>query len=123
MSRVFKIHFHKKIKLNDFKALIYRNRNSEEQIYWKIGLKNIVSEILLNESNGRIFITNTNRIKIRKVRISDTNIYRYIYLKTILIENNTMIILIIKLFDSIFDYFKSFLLLLLLLSLKQVILN
>ncbi|KAG5886478.1 hypothetical protein JTB14_026738 [Gonioctena quinquepunctata] len=51
------------------------NLNTDAPIQWQIGNKNVVPEILSEESQGRIFISITDRIHIKNARISDSNIY------------------------------------------------
>ncbi|XP_066151045.1 Ig-like V-type domain-containing protein FAM187A isoform X2 [Euwallacea fornicatus] len=51
------------------------NINSDAPIQWQIGEKNLKAERIWAESKGRIFISITDRIHIKKAKISDSNIY------------------------------------------------
>lgn len=49
--------------------------NTDTPIHWQIGDKNLIPEIISKESNGRIFISITDRIHIKTARVSDSNVY------------------------------------------------
>ncbi|XP_074037052.1 uncharacterized protein [Leptinotarsa decemlineata] len=51
------------------------NLNTDAPIQWQIGNKNLIPEIVSEESKGRIFISITDRIHIKNSRISDSNVY------------------------------------------------
>ncbi|KAF7286903.1 hypothetical protein GWI33_003170 [Rhynchophorus ferrugineus] len=51
------------------------NLNSDVPIQWQIGDKNLIPEIISKESNGRIYISITDRVHINKARLADSNIY------------------------------------------------
>ncbi|CAH1176230.1 unnamed protein product [Phaedon cochleariae] len=51
------------------------NMNSDAPIQWQIGNKNLIPEIVSQESKGRIFISITDRIHIKNAKIADSNIY------------------------------------------------
>lgn len=55
---------------------IYRNLNSDSPVKWQIGSKNIIPELILQESNGRIHISLTDKIHIKKAKVHDSNVYR-----------------------------------------------
>lgn len=49
--------------------------NSDTPIHWQIGEKNLIPELISDESKGRIYISISDRIHIKNSRISDSNIY------------------------------------------------
>ncbi|KAH1006834.1 hypothetical protein HUJ05_007527 [Dendroctonus ponderosae] len=51
------------------------NINSDAPILWQIGDKNLIPEKIAKESNGRVYISITDRVHIKKAKISDSNIY------------------------------------------------
>ncbi|KAL3286825.1 hypothetical protein HHI36_001315 [Cryptolaemus montrouzieri] len=51
------------------------NLNSDASIQWQIGDKVVIPELIAKESEGRIFVGLTDRIHIKKAKVSDTNIY------------------------------------------------
>ncbi|CAG9766407.1 unnamed protein product [Ceutorhynchus assimilis] len=52
------------------------NINSDVPQQWQIGEKNLIPETIAKQSNGRIFISITDRVHIKMAKISDSNIYR-----------------------------------------------
>ncbi|XP_050294336.1 uncharacterized protein LOC126734672 isoform X2 [Anthonomus grandis grandis] len=51
------------------------NINSDVPVQWQIGDKNLIAEKIVKESHGRIYISITDRIHIKKSKISDSNVY------------------------------------------------
>lgn len=49
--------------------------NIDSPIQWQVGDKNLVPELISKQSNGRIFVSITEKIHIKNARISDSNIY------------------------------------------------
>ncbi|XP_071054393.1 uncharacterized protein [Onthophagus taurus] len=62
-------------KGNDITIGCPGNLNSDAPIIWQIAGKNVVPELLKQDSLGRIFITLSDKIHIRQAKISDTNTY------------------------------------------------
>lgn len=52
------------------------NLNSKAPVEWQIAGKNVVPEVLVKESNGRITVSITDRIHIQKSKLADSDIYR-----------------------------------------------
>ncbi|KAJ3650230.1 hypothetical protein Zmor_021929 [Zophobas morio] len=52
------------------------NLNSDVPVEWQIGSRKLIPELLVSESQGRMYISITDKVHIKDAKISDTNIYR-----------------------------------------------
>lgn len=59
-------------------TFIHRNLNSDSPIQWQIGSKIVIPDLINQQSMGRIYVSVMDKININKVKLIDSNIYRYV---------------------------------------------
>lgn len=63
------------LKFKRFCNFFCRNLNSDTPVLWQIGTQNIIPNLLAVESQGRIYVTNKDAIRINKLEQQDAGIY------------------------------------------------